>query len=125
VLTDFSLFLYVHARSVNTHRLVQELVGESVDSEGKADSFVVALRLISSAFSKRTSPKHLLVLLLLSNSKVTQGCRCLKNVCSQICLLLLIKVKSEVVMGLGPKSLTAILLSKHDVSASLLDLPEC
>lgn len=86
--TDFSLFLYVHARSVNTHSLVQELVGGNVDSEEKADSFVVALRLISSAFSKRTSPKHLLVLLLLSNSKVTQGCHCLKNVCSQICLVI-------------------------------------
>jgi hypothetical protein len=123
--TDFSLFLYVHARSVNTHSLVQELVGGNVDSDEKADSFVVALRLISSAFSKRTSPKHLLVLLLLSNSKVTQGCHCLKNVCSQICLLLLMKVKSEFVIGLGPKSLTAILLSKHDVSATLLHLPEC
>ena len=86
------------------HSLVQELVGKNVDSEEKADSLVVTLRLIFSAFSKRTSPKHLLVLLLLSNSKVTQGCHCLKNVCSQICLLLLMKVKSEFVIGLGPKS---------------------
>jgi tetratricopeptide (TPR) repeat protein/GTPase SAR1 family protein len=60
LLTDFSLFTYVHALSVSTHRLVQELVREDLDPEEKARSFVVAVRLLSFAFSKCTSPKHLL-----------------------------------------------------------------
>ncbi|CAB4021803.1 Stress-induced-phospho 1 [Paramuricea clavata] len=60
LLTDFSLFTYVHAHSVSTHRLVQELVRENLDPEEKAKSFVDAVRLLSFAFSKCTSPKHLL-----------------------------------------------------------------
>jgi tetratricopeptide (TPR) repeat protein/GTPase SAR1 family protein len=60
LLTDFSLFTYVHALSVSTHRLVQELVRENLDSGKKAKSFVDAVRLLSFAFSKCTSPKHLL-----------------------------------------------------------------
>jgi tetratricopeptide (TPR) repeat protein len=60
LLTDFSLFTYVHALSVSTHRLVQELVRENLDVDGKATSFVDAVRLLSFAFSKCTSPKHLL-----------------------------------------------------------------
>ena len=60
LLTDFSLFKYVHAHSVSTHRLVQELVRENLDAEGKAKSFVDAVRLISFAFSKCASPKNLL-----------------------------------------------------------------
>jgi tetratricopeptide (TPR) repeat protein len=60
MLTDFSLFTYVHAHSVSTHRLVQELVRENLDPEEKAKSFVDAVRLLSFAFSKCTSPKHLL-----------------------------------------------------------------
>ena len=60
LLTDFSLFKYVHAHSVSTHRLVQELVRENLDSEGKAKSFVDAVRLLSFAFSKCASPKNLL-----------------------------------------------------------------
>ena len=60
LLTDFSLFKYVHAHSVSTHRLVQELVRENLDAEGKAKSFVDAVRLLSFAFSKCASPKNLL-----------------------------------------------------------------
>jgi tetratricopeptide (TPR) repeat protein len=60
LLTDFSLFTYVHAHSVSTHRLVQELVRENLDPEEKAKSFVDAVRLLSFAFSKCTSPKNLL-----------------------------------------------------------------
>jgi hypothetical protein len=43
-----------------SHRLVQELVRENLDPEEKAKSFVDAVRLISFAFSKCTSPKNLL-----------------------------------------------------------------
>ena len=60
LLTDFSLFMYVHAHSVSTHRLVQELVRENLDAEGRAESFVDAVRLLSFAFSKCASPKNLL-----------------------------------------------------------------
>ncbi|CAB4034299.1 Stress-induced-phospho 1 [Paramuricea clavata] len=60
LLNDFSLFTYVHAHSVSTHRLVQELVREDLDPEEKAKSFVDAVRLLSFAFSKCVSPKHLL-----------------------------------------------------------------
>ena len=60
LLTDFSLFSYVHAHSASTHRLVQELVRENLDPEEKAKSFVDAVRLLSFAFSKCTSPKPLL-----------------------------------------------------------------
>ena len=60
LLTDFSLFTYVHAHSVSTHRLVQELVRENLDPEEKAKSFVDAVRLLSFAISRCTSPKHLL-----------------------------------------------------------------
>ncbi len=60
LLTDFSLFMYVHAHSVSTHRLVQELVRENLDPEEKAKSFVDAVRFLSFAFSKCTSPKPLL-----------------------------------------------------------------
>ena len=60
LLTDFSLFKYVHAHSVSTHRLVQELVRENLDAEGKAKSFADAVRLLSFAFSNCTSPKSLL-----------------------------------------------------------------
>ena len=60
LLTDFSLFTYVHAHSVSTHRLVQELVRENLDPEEKAKSFVDVVRLLSYAFSKCSSPKPLL-----------------------------------------------------------------
>ena len=60
LLTDFSLFTYVHAHSVGTHRLVQELIRKNVEPEEKAKSFLDAVRLLSFAFSKCTSPKHLL-----------------------------------------------------------------
>ena len=59
-LTDFSLFTYVHAHSVSTHRLAQELVRENLEPEEKAKSFLDAVRLLSFAFSKCISPKHLL-----------------------------------------------------------------
>ena len=60
LLTDFSLFVYVHAPSVSTHRIVQELVRENLGPEEKAKSFVDAVRLLSFAFSKCESPKDLL-----------------------------------------------------------------
>ena len=60
LLTDFSLFMYVHAHSVSTHRLVQELVRENLGAEGRAKSFVDAVRLLSFAFSKCASPKNML-----------------------------------------------------------------
>ena len=60
LLTDFSLFTYVHAHSVSTHLLVQELTRENLEPEEKAKSFLDAVRLLSFAFSKCISPKHLL-----------------------------------------------------------------
>ena len=60
LLTDFSLFTYVHAHSVSTHRLVQELIRENLAPEEKANSFLDAVRLLSFAFSKCIYPKHLL-----------------------------------------------------------------
>ena len=59
LLTDFSLFTYVEARSVSTHRLVQELVRESLNPESKAESFTDAVRMLAYAFSKCSSPSNL------------------------------------------------------------------
>ncbi len=59
LLTDFSLFTYVEAHSVRTHRLVQELVRESFNSESKAESFTDAVRMLSYAFSKSPTPSNL------------------------------------------------------------------
>ena len=59
LLTDFSLFTYVEAHSVSTHRLVQELVRESFNPESKAESFTDAVRMLSYAFSKCSSPSNL------------------------------------------------------------------
>ena len=56
LLTDFSLFRYVNAHSVSTNRLVQELVMASLDPESKAKSFLDAVRMLSYAFSKCSSP---------------------------------------------------------------------
>ncbi|CAB4038081.1 Stress-induced-phospho 1 [Paramuricea clavata] len=56
LLTDFSLFTYVEANCVGTHRLVQELVWENLDPKSKAESFIDAVRLLSYAFSKCPSP---------------------------------------------------------------------
>ena len=60
LLTNFSLFTHVSARSVSTHRLVQEVVRESLDPEKKVRSFVDAVRLLSFAFSRCSSPRSLL-----------------------------------------------------------------
>ena len=57
--TDFSLFTYVEAHSVSTHRLVQELVRESLNPESKAESFTDAVRMLSYALSKCSSPSNL------------------------------------------------------------------
>ena len=59
LLTDFSLFSYVEVDSIRTHRLIQELVRESLDPESKAESFIDALRMLSYAFSKCFSPSDL------------------------------------------------------------------
>ena len=59
LLTDFSLFSYVEVDSIRTHRLIQELVRENLDPESKAESFIDALRMLSYAFSKCSSPSDL------------------------------------------------------------------
>ncbi len=59
LLTDFSLFSYVEVDSITTHRLIQELVRENLDPESKAESFIDALRMLSYAFSKCSSPSDL------------------------------------------------------------------
>ena len=56
LLTDFSLFTYVQAHAVSIHRLVQEIVTESLDPESKAQSFIDAVRMLSYAFSKCSLP---------------------------------------------------------------------
>ncbi|XP_028392419.1 uncharacterized protein LOC114516987 [Dendronephthya gigantea] len=58
LLTDFSLFKYVdeNSKSVSTHRLVQELVKDSLDLESKAKSITDAVRMLSFAFAKCSSP---------------------------------------------------------------------
>ena len=58
LLTDFSLFTYVEAGCVTTHRLVQELIWESLDPKSKAESFIDAVRMLSYAFSKCPSPSN-------------------------------------------------------------------
>ncbi|CAB4010735.1 Stress-induced-phospho 1 [Paramuricea clavata] len=62
LLTDFSLFTHVQPHSVSTHRLVQELVRESLNPESKAESFIDAGRILSYAFSKCSSPNNLVSL---------------------------------------------------------------
>ena len=47
LLTDFSLFTYVKANSISIHRLVQELITESLSPELKAKSFIDAVRMLS------------------------------------------------------------------------------
>ena len=42
----------------NHYSVVQELVRENLDAEGKANSFADAVRLISCAFSNCASPKN-------------------------------------------------------------------
>ena len=59
LLTDFSLFTYVEAHSVSTHRLVHELVRECLNPESKAENFTDAVRMLSYAFSKCSSPSNL------------------------------------------------------------------
>jgi parallel beta-helix repeat protein len=56
LLTNFSLFTYVQAGCVSTHRLVQEIVRENLDPKSKAESFFDAVRMLSFAFSKCPSP---------------------------------------------------------------------
>ena len=60
LLTDFSLFAYVSGNSVGTHRLVQEVVRESLTHQSKAGSFIDAVRMLACAFSKHPSPSGLL-----------------------------------------------------------------
>ena len=59
LLTDFSLFTFVKANSISTHRLVQELIKESLSPQSKAESFIDAVRMLSYAFSGCTSPRDL------------------------------------------------------------------
>ena len=59
LLTDFSLFTDVDVHSISTHRLIQELVKESLDSDSKAQSLVDAARMLSYAFSNYSSPSDL------------------------------------------------------------------
>ena len=59
LLTDFSLFTYVKVHSVSSHRLVQELVRETLTPESKAESFIDAVRMLSRALSECFSPSNL------------------------------------------------------------------
>ena len=59
LLTDFSLFTYVKPHSISTHRLVQELIKESLSPESKTESFIHAVRMLSYAFFKCCSPSVL------------------------------------------------------------------
>ena len=56
LLTDFSLFMSFKARCVSIHRLVQDVVRESLNPESKAESFLDAVRMLSHAFSHCSSP---------------------------------------------------------------------
>ena len=56
LLTDFSLFTYVEAGCVSTHRLVHELIWENLDPKSKAESFIDAVRMLSYALSTCPSP---------------------------------------------------------------------
>ena len=58
LLTDFSLFTHVTAQSIRAHRLVLELVLERLDEKAKAETFSDAVRLLSCAFSKCSSPSN-------------------------------------------------------------------
>ena len=58
LLTDFSLFTHVTAQSIRAHRLVLELVQERLDEKAKAEAFFDAVRLLSCAFSKCSSPSN-------------------------------------------------------------------
>ena len=59
LLTDFSLFTYVKVHSVSSHRLVQELVRDTLTPESKAESFIDAVRMLSRALSECSSPSNL------------------------------------------------------------------
>ena len=59
LLTDFLLFTYVKANFISTHRLVQELIKESLSPQSKAESFIDAVRMLSYTFSKCSSPSVL------------------------------------------------------------------
>ena len=58
LLTDFSLFTHVTAQSIRAHRLVLEQVQERLDEKAKAETFSDAVRLLSCAFSKCSSPSN-------------------------------------------------------------------
>ena len=60
LLTDFSLFTFGVGNSVSTHRLVQEVIRESLTPQSKSQSFIDAVRMLSCAFSKHPSPSGLL-----------------------------------------------------------------
>ena len=56
LLTDFSLFKETHNSSLTVHRLVQEVIRESLTTEEKVESIVDAVRLLCFSFSKCLSP---------------------------------------------------------------------
>ncbi|XP_028408774.1 uncharacterized protein LOC114531338 isoform X2 [Dendronephthya gigantea] len=56
LLTDFSLFKETHDSSLTVHRLVQEVIRESLTSEEKVESIVDAARLLRFAFLQCPSP---------------------------------------------------------------------
>ena len=59
LLTDFSLFNYVKTHCISTHRLVQELIKESLSPQSKAEGFIDAVRMLCYAFSECSSPSEL------------------------------------------------------------------
>lgn len=61
LLTDFSLFAPVKARCTSTHRLVQEVVRESLDPESKTEGFLDAVRMLSYAFFHCISPSDFVI----------------------------------------------------------------
>ena len=66
LLTDFSFFKKIHDSSLTVHRLVQEVIRESLTSEKKVESIVDASRFLCFAFLKCPSPD------IISESVVTE-----------------------------------------------------
>ena len=60
LLTDFSLFRKNKDSSLTVHQLVQEVIRDKLEPEGKLSSLVDAIRMLSFAFSRCASPDDIL-----------------------------------------------------------------